>query len=114
MQINLTELANHVGERIAYTPLPVVPAIERDVAFSIARDAQDVDLLETMRSAHDLVESVQLFDVYEGSHVADGEKSMAYRIVYRAPERTLTTEEADQAHAAVVNALAKHGATVRS
>jgi len=62
-----------------------------------------------------LLESVSLFDVYTGGQVGDGRKSLAYKLTFRAADRTLTGEETIAARdAAVAVAAERHGATLRS
>ena len=51
------------------------------------------------------VESISVFDLYHGEQVPDGQKSMAYRVTYRAPDRTLTDEEVDAAHQEILGIL---------
>jgi phenylalanyl-tRNA synthetase beta chain len=58
---------------------------------------------------------VDLFDVYEGRGVPDGRRSLAVALVFRAPERTLTDAEVDEAQAAIVGALEReHDVVLRS
>ena len=61
-----------------------------------------------------IVESVRLFDVYRGKGVADGKKSMAYSVVLRAADHTLTDAEAEAAVAKILRKLEAAGATLRS
>ena len=64
--------------------------------------------------AGDLLESLRLFDVYAGAQVGEGRKSLAYKLTFRAPDRTLTVEEAVAARdAAVALAAQRHGAVMR-
>jgi len=64
--------------------------------------------------AGDLLESVRLFDVYAGEQLGAGRKSLAYKLVFRAPDRTLTVAEAVAARdAAVAEAASRLGATLR-
>ena len=57
---------------------------------------------------------MRLFDVYAGAQVGDGRKSLAYKLTFRAPDRTLTVEEAVAARdAAVAVAANRFGATLR-
>ena len=64
--------------------------------------------------AGDLLESVRLFDVYESAQLGEGRKSLAYKLVFRAPDRTLTGEEAVAARdAAVAEAARRCGAVLR-
>jgi phenylalanyl-tRNA synthetase beta chain len=61
-----------------------------------------------------LLESVRLFDVYTGSQLGEGRKSLAYKLTFRAPDRTLTVEEAVAARDAAVNVAAERvGAEMR-
>ena len=62
----------------------------------------------------DLVESVNLFDVYKGKQIAADMRSLAYSIEYHSPARTLTDDEVDEVHEKIVSALAdEFGAELR-
>ncbi|WP_416906358.1 hypothetical protein [Micromonospora echinospora] len=64
--------------------------------------------------AGELLESVRLFDVYASAQLGEGRKSLAYKLTFRAPDRTLTVEEAVAARdAAVATAASRFGATLR-
>lgn len=91
--------------RPAYLPSPQYPGVKRDLAFFAAERVTHAAILAAIAGAHALVAHVELFDVFRGKGVPDGKKSMAYHIVYRAFDRTLTAVEAEEAHAAVVSAL---------
>ena len=57
---------------------------------------------------------MRLFDVYTGEQVGEGHRSLAFALRFRAPDRTLTSEEANAARdAAVAVAAQRHGATLR-
>ena len=67
-----------------------------------------------MAGAGGLLESVRLFDVYTGEQVGEGRKSLAYKLTFRAPDRTLTAEEAVAARDTAVAAAAERvGAALR-
>ena len=70
---------------------------------------------ESLRAgAGDLLESIELFDVYVGDQIGTDQQSLAYRMHFRAPDRTLTTEEVNTARdAAVARAAQDHGAVQR-
>jgi phenylalanyl-tRNA synthetase beta chain len=75
-----------------------------------AADVQDA----LVAGAGDLLESVRLFDVYTSAQVGEGRKSLAYKLTFRAPDRTLTVEEAVASRdAAVAQAAARFGAVLR-
>ena len=60
-----------------------------------------------------LVESLELFDIYEGAQIMEGCKSLAYKIVFRAKDRTLTDEEVTNAMDKIIKALEEIGVTLR-
>ncbi len=105
----------HVAPEKGYTPLPRFPASTRDLAL-ICEDALPVAELEkAIRGAvGNILEHVSLFDVYRGSQVAEGKKSVAYSLTLRADNRTLTDEEADAAVKRVLKALKTIGVEIRS
>ncbi|MBQ8669736.1 MAG: phenylalanine--tRNA ligase subunit beta, partial [Oscillospiraceae bacterium] len=96
-------------------PLPKFPASARDLAI-LCDDATPVrDLERAIRSASGkLLEKLELFDVYRGKQIEEGKKSVAYNLVLRAADRTLTVEEADNVVKKVLKALDAIGATLRS
>ncbi|HVA40112.1 MAG TPA: phenylalanine--tRNA ligase subunit beta, partial [Candidatus Binataceae bacterium] len=78
---------------------PRHPAIRRDLALVVDRDVSAACVIAAIReSAPPLLESVEVFDVYEGGTIAPGRKSMALACRYRGKERTLTDEEVNRAH----------------
>ncbi|MEW5701223.1 MAG: phenylalanine--tRNA ligase subunit beta [Candidatus Zixiibacteriota bacterium] len=107
--LELEPMAAMVSESAVpqYVPLPRFPAAYRDLAI-IVRDSVAVgDLLTTIRQAGGpVLESAELFDLYTGPPIAAGEKSVAFALTYRHPERTLTDHEADVAHTTIIAALA--------
>ena len=91
------------------------PPADRDVSFFVAADVPHAALEAAIReAAGPLLEHVRLFDVYAGAQAADGRKSLAYSLRYRAPDRTLEDEEVAAAHARVEDALAtRFGGEIR-
>jgi phenylalanyl-tRNA synthetase beta chain len=86
-----------------------------DVALVVDAAAPAEAVRESLvAGAGELLESVRLFDVYAGAQVGEGRKSLAYKLIFRAPDRTLTVEEAVAARdAAVAAAAAGFGAVLR-
>jgi phenylalanyl-tRNA synthetase beta chain len=93
------------------TPLSEWPAVERDVALVLKDGVRAGDVERTLRDAAGaLLEQLRAFDEYRGKPLADGERSVAWRMVFRAADRTLRDEEADQAMAKAVKAVQEaHG-----
>ncbi|MEY4479491.1 MAG: hypothetical protein RLZZ267_169, partial [Bacillota bacterium] len=84
---------------ISYNSLPRFPATTRDMAVAVAIDAPVGDMVRVARvAAGELLESIELFDIYTGDKIEAGLKSVAISFVYRHAERTLTDEEVTEAH----------------
>lgn len=94
-ELRMDVLFAHRGGTPAFKQLPKHPAITRDLAL-VADDAVPAaDIASRIRkAAGKALESLTLFDVYTGEHMAPGKKSLAYSLVLRAADRTLTDEEA--------------------
>ncbi len=92
------------------------PASDRDLAFFSPVDLSVADLQKVMlKAGGKLLESVQLFDEYKGKNVPEGQRSLAFRLVYRASDRTLTDQDIEPIHNKVRDALVKQfNLTLRS
>ena len=103
------------GDIPVYQPLPKFPAVTRDIAV-VCDEAVTVGALEESirRGAKGLLKDVSLFDIYRGPGVAGGKKSVAFNLVLRADDRSLTGEEADEDVQSILAALkADHNAVLR-
>lgn len=98
-----------------FKPTPKFPASTRDLAIICDDELPAASLEKAIRQgAGKLLEKVELFDVYKGSSIAEGKKSVAYTMTLRAADRTLTVEECDRAVNKVLKELANIGAELRS
>ena len=99
----MTELSNF---DIKYTGVAKFPAMTRDISLSMKKEvlAGDVEAVIEKKGGK-LIESYELFDVYEGSQLGNGYKSLAYKIVFRAPDRTLKDDEVNNAMDKIIKAL---------
>jgi len=89
--------AVQLEDRRGYRELPTFPAVSRDLALVLDRAVPAASVAEEIRSAApDTLESLGLFDVYEGDKVGVGKRSLAWRLVFRAPDRTLRDEEVEE------------------
>jgi phenylalanyl-tRNA synthetase beta chain len=92
-----------VGPRIS-----AFPPVHMDVALVVDADRPEAAVREALTAgAGELLEDLRLFDVYTGNPVPEGKKSLAYALTFRAPDRTLTGEEAGQAFGAAVEAAGR-------
>lgn len=105
-EIALEAIYKEADADIRYRELPRFPAVERDIAVVVGKDIEAGDMLRVIReSAGELLETVQVFDVFTGSKLGEDKKSVAMALVYRNRERTLTDEEITEVHARVVTRL---------
>src|SRR5206468_12755528 len=106
-ELDFAALAHYVPRHLALRPLPRFPAVTRDLAVVVDETFRAGDILEEIRTLQNpQIELVRLFDCYRGAPIAAGKKSLGYTIAYRAPDRTLTDEEVNALHAAVLQRLA--------
>jgi phenylalanyl-tRNA synthetase beta chain len=89
------------------------PSAAVDLAFVTPRSLHAQDLANTLRLASAVVESVELFDVYEGSSLPEGTRSLAYSVRFSSSERTLSEAEVASARNELITAAASLGATLR-
>ncbi|MDB1088991.1 phenylalanine--tRNA ligase subunit beta [Streptomyces sp. ACA25] len=91
------------------------PVATQDVALVVDAAVPSAEVAEALRAgAGELLESLRLFDVYSGEQLGEGRKSLAYALRFRAPDRTLTADEATAAReGAVAEAVARTGAALR-
>ena len=98
-----------------YVPLPKFPAVTRDIAV-VCDEAITVGALEDCirKGAKGLLKDVTLFDIYRGKGIPEGKKSVAFNLVLRADDRSLTADEADADVKSILETLEKElGAILR-
>lgn len=114
-EMNLSMLSAVVATPRTFCSIPTFPSATRDLAFVVSDRVAYGDIESALRSASKLLASVELFDVYRGKGVEDGKKSVAVHLQFSAPDRTLSSEEADREVAAIVGVLRmKFDATMRA
>ncbi len=95
-ELSFDDLFAARGTDAEYKPLPKFPAVTRDIAV-VCDEAVTVGALEACirKGAKGLLKDAALFDIYRGKGVAEGKKSVAFNLILRADDRSLTAEEAD-------------------
>ncbi|HIY73430.1 MAG TPA: phenylalanine--tRNA ligase subunit beta [Candidatus Intestinimonas merdavium] len=114
-ELDLEQLQCAKGPDPEYVPLPKFPAVTRDIAV-VCGEAITVGALEDCirKGAKGLLKDVTLFDIYRGKGVPEGKKSVAFSLVLRADDRSLTAEEADSDVKSILETLEKDlGAVLR-
>ncbi|MFH2049704.1 MAG: phenylalanine--tRNA ligase subunit beta [bacterium] len=100
---------------VDFKPLPQFPAAPRDLAIVVDAGIPAGDLLASVKkTAGDLAEKVEIFDLYTGKQIESGKKSIAISISYRHTERSLSGEEIDERQEKIINSLKeKYNAEIR-
>ncbi|MCM1418682.1 MAG: phenylalanine--tRNA ligase subunit beta [Bacteroides sp.] len=100
------------GER-EYRPLPRFPAISRDLSLVCDEEISSGELIELISGAASCLEQVTLFDLYRGTGIPEGKKSVSYKLIFRRADRTMEAEEADRAVEKILKKLAERDVTLR-
>ena len=115
-ELDLARLAASAPTVRPYEDVITYPAVRQDLAFAVDEDVAAGDLAAAAReAAGPELRSMIPFDVYRGEQVGEGRKSIAFRVEFRSPERTLTDEEAAGLRQTIVAALGdRFGAELRA
>jgi phenylalanyl-tRNA synthetase beta chain len=112
MELSLRALAE-AAQGPVHKPLPRFPAARRDLSLLAPVSLPEVEV-RTAILAEPLVESCFLYDLYRGKGIPEGYRSLTYEIALRHPERTLSSEEVDEAVARILSRLAELDVRLRS
>jgi phenylalanyl-tRNA synthetase beta chain len=105
-ELNLDLLLARRNPAKSFKPLPAFPAIRRDVAMLVPEATTHDAVLQVVKQTKPAnLEAVELFDVFRGKNVPEGQKSLAYAFTYRAADKTLTDAEVNAAHTKVLETL---------
>ncbi|MBQ4616780.1 MAG: phenylalanine--tRNA ligase subunit beta [Clostridia bacterium] len=114
-QIELPALFEAESKLVLYKPLPRFPAVERDLALLCDAELPAADIEEAIRlGGGKLLESVKLFDVYQGAQIEAGKKSVAYSLWFRSNEGTLSDSDIEPALNKIFKKLEEKGCTLRA
>jgi phenylalanyl-tRNA synthetase beta chain len=115
LEVDLTLLASGRCPEIAFVAPGKYPAIQRDLALVLPAEIAAAEVMAQIKECGGhLVETVELFDVYQGDQVPAGHRSLAFSLSYRSAERTLNDNEINQMQTELLQKLnAKYGAVVR-
>jgi len=105
-EIDVHRLTPHLPETAVFQPIAKFPAIARDITLIVGRETEAGDLLKTVAdTGEDLVENVLLLDVFTGAPIQENQKSVSFRIIYRAADKTLEDETINQLHGKIADKL---------
>ena len=113
-EIKLDILYSIEKRKTTYKPLPKFPAVERDFAMLCDTTLPVGDLEKAIQSGGSrLVEKIELFDVYTGSQIPEGKKSVAFSVWFRSADATLTDSQIEEVTAKIIKKLEALGAELR-
>jgi phenylalanyl-tRNA synthetase beta chain len=115
-ELDVDALVDRVPELVVYEDVITYPAVKQDLAFAVDEAVTAGELVDAARAAAGPeLRVMEAFDVYRGEQAGSGRKSIAFRVAFQSPERTLTDEDATALRSRIVEALAKRfGAELRA
>ncbi|WP_431804640.1 phenylalanine--tRNA ligase subunit beta [Halobacillus andaensis] len=113
--LNVEKLMDLYQKEEGFETIPRFPSVNRDIALVVDEEIPAGEIEKTIYEAGaPLVKQVSVFDVYQGEHLEEGMKSLAYRLLYLDPQRTLKDEEVEAAHEQILKEVKeKHNAELR-
>ena len=113
-EFNIDLIQKYIGKKIKYQGIVKYPAVPRDFAFVMREDILVGDVLKTIQKVDKKIEKVELFDIYQGSGVLPGMKSVAISVILRDKNKTLEEKEiVDISNKIVAKVEKDYGAVLR-
>ena len=107
-ELDIETLLEKTPEGRQYSSLVRFPAVFRDISIIVERPVESVRIRKIIQSeGGDLIESVVLFDLYEGEKIDPSEKALTFRVCYRSKEGTLDGNEINRLHEKIINRIRK-------
>lgn len=95
-----------VSEEREYRPISKYPAATRDISVLVPRTTKTQEILNIIeRAGGDIVQNVDVFDIYEGKELPGGKKNFAFRVIYQSDNRTLSSKEIDGIQNKIIKAI---------
>jgi phenylalanyl-tRNA synthetase beta chain len=115
-ELDLGDLGEALPERVLYEDVITYPSVLQDLAFVVDDGVSAAELAGAIREAGGgVVREVRVFDEYRGEQIGAGRRSLAFRVAFGSPDRTLTDEDVAPVRQAIVDALAsRFGAVLRA
>lgn len=112
MELSLDLLLNNKASKIKYVPISKYPQVTRDLAFVVEEQIKVEDIVKCIEQngkieKENMIQDIEVFDVYTGEHMEKGYKSIALSITFQSKHKTLEDKEINAMHEAILDALAK-------
>ena len=114
-EMDFDALLGMPSRKVQFMPISKFPGSMRDIAVLLDESVTAQRALDSIKSVKDeIIKDVKLFDVYTGENILSGKKSLAFRILFSAEERTITDAEVDEVFGKIISQLERDlGAVVR-
>ena len=107
-ELNMDSLNKLLPETRQSKPIPKFPAVSRDITIIVNKDTESGAILECVENIQEqLIENIQLFDVFTGDPIPPGKKSVSIRVTYRSSKKTLEDEDVGNIHKTIADRLIK-------
>ena len=107
-EINIDKLLNTNIRKIKFKDIPKYPSIVKDMAFILNNDINAVDVMDTIKKyGGKIVTDINVFDLYNGSNIAENKKSLAFKITFMDLNKTLTDEEVNVSFSNIISNVEK-------
>lgn len=103
--INFDKLDAHLTSAVKYKTIAKFPAVERDLSLVVNDDVSVGDLIKDAKQNIHILEEIKLFDIYKGSQVEKGKKSVSLSLRFRSESKTLTDDEIEKSMKKILGAL---------
>lgn len=115
-ELDLDEIFDHLDFKpLQAKPISTFPPVRQDLAFTVPEDVTAEQLTSAIREAAGTsLESIQLFDVFTGDQIGQDAKSLAFSVTFRAPDKTLTSEDSEALREAIIKRVSRLGALLRA
>ncbi len=107
--INLSQMAEFPRKHVLVKAAPKFPEIELDLSVLAEKNTLSSEVLRAVSRIDPLIVSAEIFEIFEGEGLPEGKKSVTLHFVFRAPDRTLGSTEADSLKEKILNTLEKKG-----
>ena len=105
-ELNMDSLVKLLPETAQFKPIPKYPAVSRDITIIVNNNTQSGAILECIEKIQEqLIENIQLFDVFTGDPIPAGKKSISIRVTYRSSKKTLEDEDVSKIHKMIAERL---------
>lgn len=111
-ELNLDVLLKNKASKVKFTEVSKYPSVTRDLAFVVKDDIRVADIISSIKkngklNKENIIQNVEVFDVYTGEHVEPGYKSIALSIVFQSYEKTLKDQDINTIHDKILETLKK-------